>query len=552
LFVCTTCAVACDGPSASCALDKLDVTVTTDLNGEIVVDGPVTVTSPAKITSSTGNLFIRAKSITVNAGAAIEIAATGESPQGKQTGVCGSDTDGGGGGYGTAGAPSTACQTAGGPAWGSASDAVVMAGSPGAKGYTCATGAGGKGGGVLKLLADNIMIAGQITANGGSGTNGAASCSGGSGGGSGGGILIAADQLTVQPTALISAQGGQKSAGTSWQGGNGGNGRIKIIYGSTKSIPASGITPAPSVDLMPPFTITSTTHPDQNLFYNDAFGSLGVAWNRAFPSVQGYWFRLNTSSSSVPAPDTSSTFTGNELLSLDPKLINASTGDYYFHIVSMDAMSIAGKIEQPYRIRVNTQPPAVSSMTHPVSTTWYPQSPAGGHSVFYKWTNPSPASGDENYRGYYYVVDHYGDTVPGTSATFLPITQKQINIATLDDGVWAFHLLTMDTKGYLTSKAAHYVVRLGTNPGNGNVSGQVLEASATGPKPVTGVTISVNRKLLVADIASDGSGNFNFGGNIPLGTWEVSASKTGYQTLVQMVTVPSGGATINFTLVKLP
>jgi hypothetical protein len=353
------------------------------------------------------------------------------------------------------------------------------------------------------------------------------------------------------PTALVSAAGGTKGTGTSWAGGDGGLGRIKILYGTSKNLPASGITPAPTVDLMPPLTITSTTHPDQNLYYNDAFQMVGVSWNRSFPSVQGYWYRVNTAASSVPAPDPQSIFTGSELLSIDPNAVSASTTDYFFHIISIDAMSVAGKVEQPYRFRVNKLPPVVSSMTHPSQTTWY----ASGGAVFYKWTNPSPASADGNYRGYHYIMDHYGDTLPSTTSTFLPITQKQINIANLEDVIWGFHIISEDTKGYLTKVAAHYVVRLGVNPGVANVSGQVLESSPTGPKPVTGVTITLNRQLLksagVNDLTTDAMGNFNFGGNIPVGTWEVQASKTGYVTAVQMVSVPSGGATVNVMLVKM-
>src|SRR5262249_61186299 len=55
--------------SGQCARNGLEVTSNTDLNGLIIVQGPVVVRSGATLSSSTGNLTIRADSITVENGA---------------------------------------------------------------------------------------------------------------------------------------------------------------------------------------------------------------------------------------------------------------------------------------------------------------------------------------------------------------------------------------------------------------------------------------------------------------------------------------------------
>jgi len=556
--VMTACPIACDGPSTSCALDKLDITVDTDLNGEVVVNGPITVTQPAKITSSTGNLTLRATSITLGAGAQIVIASTGSTPDGTYAGNanCGS-----GGGYGTYGVNGP-CGYAG-PSWGYATDAAVAPGSPGNDGYFYTTGCngkGGKGGGMLKLIATQVTINGQISANGQGGTNsnGGTYCSGG-GGGSGGGILIAADQLTVAATATINAGGGTPGTGY-YTAGKGGDGRIKLLYGTSKSLNGGTILPAATVDLLPPINVTSTTHPSPNLFYNDGFPAVGLAWNKPFPSAS-YWYRVNPQASSVPAADTVSTFLATELVSVAPSLITTgSTGDWYFHIAPIDATSVVGKVEQPYRLRVNATPPKVTSPTHPSSSTWY-----SAGTAFFQWAGNAPiaaANDDANFKGFYYVLDHYGDTIPTTAATFLPITQKQINIANLlpasgsangaADGVWGFHILSVDTKGYLTKNATHYIVRIAAaTPALSNISGQVFEDGAS-TTPLQGATVSINHKIIVNDVSSDGTGNYNFGGSIPIGVWEVKASKAGYTSATQMVTVTNTTASANFTLKKIP
>ena len=567
--VMTACPIACDGPSTSCALDKLDITVDTDLNGEVVVNGPVTVTQPAKITSTSGNLTLRATSISIGAGAQIVISATGSTPDGVPTGFCtNSVNDGSGGGYGSVGGLGACSSTTYiGKSWGFTTDAAVAPGSPGGDGYygcnnATGNGKGGKGGGMLKLIASTVTINGQVSANGQGGTNAVSSNCGGGGGGSGGGILIAADQLTVGATATINATGGSAGGvGTgSYNGGKGGDGRIKLLYGTSKSLNGGTIQPAATVDLLPPINISSTTHPSQNLFYNDGFPAVGLAWNKPFPSAS-YWYRVNTAPSSVPAADTISTFLATELVSISPALIAlGTTADYYFHIAPIDATSVVGKVEQPYRLRINSTPPKVTSPTHPSSTTWYTAGTA-----FFQWAGQAPitaANDDANFKGFYYVLDHYGDTVPTTAATFLPITQKQINIANLlpaagstngsADGVWGFHLLTMDTKGYLTKNATHYLVRIAAaTPAASNVSGQVFEDGAT-TKPLQGATVTVNRKLIVPDVTSDATGNYNFGGNIPVGTWELRASKAGYTSATQLVAVGNTTATANFTLQKIP
>lgn len=525
------CGSGCDDGTGTCALASLEITSNTNLDGVVVVNGPVTVRSGATLTSPAGDLTIRATSIIIELNASIAAAPVGDNPQGAGGAYTYYTCGGTGGSYGTQGGYPSACGSTGlGQPFGSATDAIVEQGSPGG---TSPSGAvGGKGGGVIRLIAKTINIAGQVTANG---NNGAPSSAGGGGGGSGGGILIAADTLNVTGTVTAAGgSGGTSSGSLGYSGAAGGSGRVKLLHGTSATVTGTLIGTA-TQGLLPPLTITSSTHPVQGLIYNDDFAAVGLSWERAFPSVQGYYHRTSTIKNQVPTPGTG-TFVAGELVALDRAAFVA--GDNYFHIASVDPQSAVGTIEEPFRIRVNTAPPTISSSSHPSETAWSPNVNA-----FFSWTLPNA---DVNHKGYYYVLDHFGDTVPPTSGPLLPVAQKQLLLSNLAAGIWELHVVSIDQRGYRTKAADHYQIRIGTDPGAGTLLGTVMSGGA----PVQGAKVRINRSLIGPDQASLANGAYNFGGSVPAGTWQVSVEKSGYQTQTQMVTVTAGGSTTaNFALV---
>jgi hypothetical protein len=149
---------------------------------------------------------------------------------------------GAGGGGGTSGV--------GGPATGDDGDPFKT--EPGNAGSTTSTPAGpggapGRGGGVIKVIADTLNVSGAIRADGTSGTpkgSAPADCFdpdtdgdgpdtgkantgfAGGGGGSGGGIVIHAAEYVV--SGAVSANGGAGGAGTRGGGGGGGGGNVKL------------------------------------------------------------------------------------------------------------------------------------------------------------------------------------------------------------------------------------------------------------------------------------------------------------------------------------
>jgi hypothetical protein len=534
-----TCTSYCDARNVVCATAAQDITTNTTLDGVVVVDGAFVVHAGATVSSPTGNLTIYATSIIVDLGGSIVVAPTGTTAAGQgQSGTVNNTCSGNGrgGGYGTQGAVGgLACAGTGGPSFGSSTDDFVGPGSPGGPAETsgaCNPGAPGQGGGVLRLIASSsISIAGQISANGAQGGNGSCTNWWGSGGGSGGGILLAADQLTV--TGTVSAAGGPGGNATpSAPGGNGGLGRVKLLYGTSHGVTGT-VTGTQTAGLLPPLIVTSTTHPDPTLVYNDAFAHATFSWSQSFSSRLGYYYTLDTSAATVPTP-ANGTFLAAETVSLPRSSFVA--GANYLHLVSIDPTSTVGTVQSSFEVTVNTTPPTISSSTHPTPTTWVNNS-----TPFFSWTLPVP---DASVQGVHYVFDQYGNTVPTTADTFLPITQKQLIISNVANGIWVFHVVSRDTRGVLTTQGASYQVRIGADPGSGTVSGTVVDASS---QPVAGATVTINRGLFTQTTSSIGTYSFAI---VPVGTWEVEVTKTGSTSpAVKPATVTLGATTtVNVTL----
>jgi hypothetical protein len=524
------CSTSCDPESSACALASLDVTSSMNLDGDVAVSGPVVVHSGATLTSPAGDLTLRASSITVELGGSIVVSPTGATAAGRghdgtYSSYYGVYGGGGGGGYGAAGTmggSSYAGGSSAGVAFGSNVDATISAGAMGGNG---GSDSGGHGGGVVRLIAPVINLAGQVTASGENGHSG----SSGGGGGSGGGILLAGDAITVSGS--LTASGGSGGTGSASYGGAGGFGRVKLLRGATFNVTGT-VTGTRTDGILPPITITSSTHPDEALIYNDDFPVIALSWNQPFPSRQGYYQRIDQVAVDVPTP-ANGQFVASELLSLMPSAVSA--GANYFHIASVDAMSNPGTVEGTFKIQINSTPPQVTSSSHPSQTAW-----STNQTAFFAWTFPVA---DANVKGVYYVLDHYGSTVPTFTDTFLPVGQKQL-ILNLTDGVWAFHVVALDQRGYLTKKSGSYQVRIGADPGSGTVLGHVVDNTSAS---VANATVTVNRGLF-GNQTSNASGNYNFP-SVVAGTWEVTASAPGLKSSTQMVTVTStGSSTANFTL----
>ena len=515
-----TCTGSCS--SGRCALANLDVTMNRSLDGVINVDGDFIVRSGITVQVPSGELTVYAKNITIENMGTINAAPKGN-PYGWGNGSRGSYpySGAGGGGNGTVGGTGMGSGPGGGGgAIGSNTDYWVSGGGHGATSTAPGSGYGGSGGGAIRLIAsDNLTVAGFLTANGTAGGSYTMTEAGGGGGGAGGGILLAASgNITVSGN--ISAQGGAGGRGYygGYVGGNGAPGRVRILWGGTAMVTGS-ISGQRTDGLLPPATITSSSHPDQELIYNDDFDQVQMSWVSPFASRQGYYQMINTTLWQVPTP-ASSKFVNTESVNYPATAVRA--GANYFHITPVDAMSNVGTVENTFRIQINSQPPSLSSSSHASPTTWY-----DNPDVFFEWAFPVA---ENNVKGIYYVLDNYGDTIPTKAATFVPLPQKKILRSMVSNGIWVMHVLAMDQQGYLTKAVTHLRVNVGPNPGVGGVLGLVTDAMS---KPLDGAQVTLNRGLYGQ--ATNRSGNYNIT-NVSAGTYELKVSKGG-KSATQMITV---------------
>ena len=292
---------------------------------------------------------------------------------------------------------------------------------------------------------------------------------------------------------------------------------------------------------MPPVVITSTTHPDPTLTYNDGFNAVALSWNQPYPTRLGYYVLFDHTQSNPPTTTNGGAFQANELDSINPsKLVS---GANYFHVVTEDNMSNIGLVESTFRININTAAPNLTSSTH-TPGTW-----STNHNPYFTWSMPTA---DSNYQGVRYVLDHFANTTPTqVTGTFIPTTQQKLQLSNLDDGIWILHMVTVDQQGYQTKAVAHYQAWIATTtPTNGTANGQISWINAGTAQTIAGATVTLNRGLFNST-ATGSDGKYNLT-NVPAGTWEATASAPGFNPVTKTVVVTGGMATTtDFQLTKM-
>lgn len=205
-------------------IDGATVSATNLILSSLTLTNGAVLTHPGATASSTPTLHIAVVDLVISSDSRIDVTARGylggessgnPGQSGKTLGNINGSTRRNGGSYGGLGAVGTAEQTVN-STYGEYLDPNEVGSGGGSD-----TGAGGKGGGLVRIQSTNTIIAGQIIADGGNGSTYA-------GGGSGGGIKIVTRSLSG--TGLIRADGG----GAGSQSGGGGGGRVAIYFESSE------------------------------------------------------------------------------------------------------------------------------------------------------------------------------------------------------------------------------------------------------------------------------------------------------------------------------
>jgi hypothetical protein len=296
------------------------------------------------------------------------------------------------------------------------------------------------------------------------------------------------------------------------------SGRSLLLFGTGGVAPGLNVGSAVK-SLMPPARITSANFPAGGLYNSDAPPPL-FSWDRPYSTVSGYYYVSGSNAAAVPT--SISTFDSTEALALQSP---PPSGTSYLNVVSADTNGNVGTVPHRFAIRVQGAPPVLDSPTNPVEGQ-YTSNPA----VTVRWQAGSGNPG----VGYYYVFDHYPDTRPtAQTGTFVAPDKNppQIFQANVAPGRWWFHMIARDSMGYLTLRAAHYEVDIGSAPATGTLAGTVSD----GTNNLAGASIVIQRGLYTGK--TDTNGIYDFNNSLPAGTYEVVASKAGFQSVQKTVTV---------------
>ncbi len=285
-----------------------------------------------------------------------------------------------------------------------------------------------------------------------------------------------------------------------------------LLYGS--AITNEG-TFSGTESVMPPEALTSPTHPE-GFQWNMSEDDVSIAWDKPFASAKGYYWNVNDGE--VPTPSNGE-FSSVENVTIPLDVFRA--GVNRVQVVSVNADSTVGTVPVEFVIDFNVTAPVLSSSSHPDSTQW-----SSTDDVFIEWAD-APSVDANSVTGYWYAWDHRGDTQPDeTNGTFR--NDEKILMNDQADGLWMFHIVSIDRLGRTSPEPSRYEVRVGASPGLGNVAGTVTDANGD---PVRGATVLLNGGVYLAHTVA--SGDYTFRGQIPAAAfdWEIEVRAPGYTSM---------------------
>ena len=187
--------------------------------------------------------------------------------------------------------------------------------------------------------------------------------------------------------------------------------------------------------------VWSPTHPHESLWYQSA--NPAFTWT-AVPEAVGYYALLDEHPNTVPTVDN-----GDFLFRTEIDYPNTPDGIWYFHVSPDEEKGNAPVYHR--QIRIDTEPPVISSSTHPNQNLW-----SNKASAKLSWSVKHP----ESIEKYYYKLDKKPDTIP--TDTEKSTTETSLTINNLPQGVNYFHIVAVDRAGYVGKKAAHYRILRGS------------------------------------------------------------------------------------------
>jgi len=193
-------------------------------------------------------------------------------------------------------------------------------------------------------------------------------------------------------------------------------------------------------------------------FYN-LFCCHGADWTQPNCLATTYLFSSSYSLAVVGTTKTGGMFGGNYFYNplAQNKTIGQGFNDWFQNIKFYDStyylewfygMVILGDPFLTINYDCTVFAPEVVSPTHPNQYQWYTDALPE-----FNWSIPIDVNG---ITGYYYIIDHNPNTVPNANTgTYTTVNGTKL-LATMNEGIWYFHLVAIDGAGNIGSVASHY------------------------------------------------------------------------------------------------
>ncbi|MCX6666409.1 MAG: M28 family peptidase, partial [Euryarchaeota archaeon] len=200
-----------------------------------------------------------------------------------------------------------------------------------------------------------------------------------------------------------------------------------------------------SPDVTPPTApmISSSTHQNENQWYNNNDPIFTWTPSSDISGINGYSYTIDHSPNSIPETLILTTGTTKTYTDL-------TDGIWYFHVRAQDNAGNWGPADH-YQIKIDTTAPSapVISSSNPEGQ-WY-----NNNDPSFSWTTPSDTSG---IAGYSYILDQSPSTTPDTTPEPAGTTKSYTD---KPDGIWYFHCRAEDNAGNWGS-ADHYQINIDT------------------------------------------------------------------------------------------
>ena len=241
-----------------------------------------------------------------------------------------------------------------------------------------------------------------------------------------------------------------------------------------------------------PPVISSITHADFNRWFNNNSPSFSWTTPPDPAGIEGYYYLFNQIKDSVPDITTASWTRGTMA-----SFVDVPDGTWYLHVIAKDTAGNISAESSHFQINVamTPPPPLVYSPTHPDENKWYREK-----NLKMQWKAMSYVN---DIIGYYYVLDNFEKTIPS------PKNSKTMDTnagpVEINDGVWYFHIVSVDREGVIGKTAVHFRARVKTKV---SLKGAVTQSNGIMPLPGATVEVLKDDGISLGVGISDKDGNY--------------------------------------------